>query len=945
MLKPVTTLKQWAVLVLLVLCAAGVTAQVKLNDRIPMDPKVKTGKLPNGLTYYIRQNKKPEQKVELRLVLNAGAINEDDDQQGLAHMAEHMAFNGTKNFKKNEIVSFLQNIGVGFGSDLNAYTAFDQTVYILPIPTDKPGNLESGFQILEDWAHNVSYLTDDINNERNIIIEEGRQGKSADERMFKKIYPVLFQGSKYANRLPIGLESLIKTFPPDAMRRYYKDWYRPNLMAVIVVGDVDPAKAEAMIRKHFTGLKNPVKERKREYADVPAYTTNKAAVITDKEATTYTVSLNYSPFKTTPTVTVADYRKDLIKNLFISLVNQRLGELVQKENPPYLMSQSSLSSYARGYAQFSAFAAAGTGDVSRSLKAMLEEIERVKRYGFTAAELKRIQLNFLANYERAYNNRDKTESGSYTEEYINLFLEQSPSPGIAKEFEYAKAMVPTITVEEVNAFSNELKKHSKYVVYVTGPESAAGTLPSEQQLLNIVDGAAKADVKPYEEKNLGENLLKEMPKAGTVTNKTTNAKLGTTELTLSNGLKVTLKPTDYKNDQILMASSAFGGKDNFDAPADKYNAEYFSAVVPTMGMGDFSPLDLRKMLAGKAVGVKVNVSGYSHGLSGSSSVKDLETLFQLVYLQMTAPRKDMELFNSFLQRNKSQFANINANPQAYFVDSLYKVLYNNNPKTPIQVPHSEFFDQISVDRCIEIYKTLFGNAAGTGFVFTGSFKESEIIPFIEKYIASLPVTGKPMQVVDNKVRMIAGANEFKMDRGTDPKSLIVALYGGETPYSEDMALKAAAVSEVLNIRIIEELREKIQGIYGGGSSASLEKYPYNAYSFMLQLPCGPEKADTLVKAVKKEIKELTEKGIDNSYLDKVKKQWIEGYKANFKDNGTWLGQLLDVQIEGTDGDRFLNYEKYVNALTVKDVQEAAKLIFGGKNSFYAILMPERAGSK
>ncbi|MGN6418885.1 MAG: M16 family metallopeptidase [Pseudobacter sp.] len=938
--KPVTTLTQWAFLILMVLCTVGVTAQVKLTDRIPLDPKVKTGVLPNGLKYYIRQNKKPEQKVELRLVLNAGSIQEDDDQQGLAHMGEHMAFNGTKHFKKNEIVSFLQNIGVGFGSDLNAYTSFDETVYILPIPTDKPGNLESGFQILEDWAHNVSYLDEDINNERNIIIEEGRQGKNADERMFKKIYPELFAGSKYANRLPIGKEDLIRNFPTDAIRRFYKEWYRPNLMAVVVVGDVDPVKAEALVKKHFTRLVNPAKYRKRDYAAVPAYTANKAAVITDKEATTYTVSVNYSAFKTSPMVTVADYRKEQIKNLFSSMISQRLGELTQKENPPFLMAQAGFGSYARGYDAFGAYAAAGTGDVKRSLTALTEELERIKRFGFTAAELERTKKNILTSVEAAYNNRDKAESGGFVDEYVKLFLQNAPSPGIVKEFEYIKSLLPGITIEEVNKFSEELEKlQDKYFVYVTGPESASANLPTQDELLAIVAAAAKADVKPYQEKELGNSLIKELPAAGKVTNRTTNATLGTTELTLSNGITVTLKSTDFKNDQVLVAGTAFGGKNNYGL-ADKFDAEYFASVVPTMGIGEFSPTDLRKVLAGKTAGLKISVSGFTHGLGGSSTVKDLETLFQLIYLQMTAPRKDMELFNSFIQRNKSQFANLAANPEAAFADSMYNTIYQRNPLAPIRVPKVEYFDKINLDRCIAIYKELFGNAAGMHFVFTGSFKESDLTPFIEQYLASLPVNGKGLEIVDNKVRVISGEHTFNMNKGTEQKSLILAFYTGETPYSPDMNMKVNALSEVLNLRIIEELREKIQGIYGGGSSGSLEKYPYNAYSFMVQLPCGPDKADTLVKALKKEIADLVAKPIDNSYLDKVKKQWIEGYKASYKENGTWLSQLMDAKLNGGNMERFLNYEKLVNALTVADVQEAAKLVFGGKNEFFAILMPE-----
>lgn len=387
---------RWLLLLMGVFVLQHAAAQLNTQGKLPVDAKVKIGKLPNGLTYYIRQNKKPEQKVELRLVLNAGSIQEDDDQQGLAHMAEHMAFNGTTHYKKNEIVSFLQNIGVGFGNDLNAYTSFDETVYILPIPTDKPGNLEKGFQVLEDWAHNVTYLDDDINGERAIILEESRMGKGANDRIFRKIYPHLFEGSKYAKRLPIGIDSIIKNFPVNNIRRFYKEWYRPDLMAVIVVGDIDPLKAEAMVKKHFTGLTNPGTERKREYADVPPYTSSKAMVVTDKEATNYRVAINYPATKKEASVTVGDYRKDLIEQMFVSMLNERLQELSQKENPPFLYAGADFDSYARGYQSFNAMAAAGTGDVQRATNVLAEEIERVKRFGFTAAELERAKKSTLA---------------------------------------------------------------------------------------------------------------------------------------------------------------------------------------------------------------------------------------------------------------------------------------------------------------------------------------------------------------------------------------------------------------------------------------------------------------------------------------------------------------------------------------------------------------------
>ncbi len=939
MMYSLRVLNRWLLLLVGIFVIQYATAQLNMESKLPVDAKVKIGKLDNGLTYYIRQNKKPEQKVELRLVLNAGSILEDEDQQGLAHMAEHMAFNGTTRFKKNDIVSFLQDIGVGFGNDLNAYTGFDETVYILPIPTDKPGNLDKGFQVLEDWAHNVTYLDDDINGERAIILEESRMGKGANERIFRKVYPRLFEGSKYAKRLPIGVDSIIKNFPVNNIRRYYKEWYRPDLMAVVVVGDIEVAKAEAMVKKHFSGLTNPANARKREYADVPSYTSSQAMVVTDKEATGYRVAFNYPAFKKESAVTVSDYRKDLIEQMFVSMLNERLQELTQKENPPFIYGGADFESYARGYQSFNAMAAAGTGDIQKATNALAEEIERVKRFGFTAAELQRAKKTMLAHYESTFNNRAKTESADYVEEYLNNFLTQEPIPGIEKEFEYAKAMLPAITLDEVNAVSKSIKDQQNLFVYMSGPEAKDSMpLPTEKELLAIIDAKAKADIKPYEEKAIATNLLSKEPKAGKVLAITKNAILGTTDYKLSNGVTVTLKPTDFKNDQIIMGATRPGGKNSYGL-ADKFNAEYMTAVTGAMGVGNFSPTDMGKALAGKTVNVSPVFTTISDGFRGSSSVKDLETMFQLTYLHCTAPRGDTALFRAFVQRNKLQFAMIGANPQAAFVDTMYKTLFDNNPLAQVIVPNSAYFDKISYDRVLQIHKERFGDLSGMHFVFAGSFKESDIKPLIEKYIAGLPATGKKFTITDNKVRPISGRKTFILNKGKEDKSLILAFYSGEIPYSEDLDLKAQALSEVLNIRIIEELREKIQGIYGGGTSADVGKYPYPNYNFVVQLPCGPEKVDTLVKAIKKEFSEMIAKGCDTTYLNKVKKQWLEQHKLNSKDNGFWVERILQYKLQGGNADRFVHYEKYVKMLTPGDIQQAAKLLLNG-NEFLAIQMPE-----
>jgi zinc protease len=920
---------------------SSVYAQQNLNDTLPVDPNVKIGKLSNGLTYYIRQNKKPEQKVELRLVVNAGSVLEDADEQGLAHLSEHMAFRGTTHFKKNDIISFLQSIGVGFGNDLNANTSFDQTIYILPIPTDKPGNIEKGFEILEDWAHNVSYDSEDIDAERPVVLEESRLGKGANERMYRKIYPEIFAGSLYGSRLPIGLDSIVKNASYATVRRFYKDWYRPDLMAVIVVGDINPGEAEKLIKEHFEQLKNPVNERPRIHPPVPPYKSDEAKVVTDKEATSYSIIVNYSAEPLAPIVTLGDYKNDLAKDIFTTLFNERLRELTQKENPPFLYAYTDFGSFARGYESFSSTIGIGNNDATKALAAFEEELERVKKYGFTKPELDRAKSNLSTEMERTYNERTKTESANYVSEYIENFLSKEPIPGIENENKYYKELLPQISIENVNEVTKKLQEGSKQFVALLGPEPAAGKkLPSDSDLLATIASVQKMDIKPYEEKAVASSLLSTVPKPGKITASKSNATLGTTEFTLSNGVTVTIKPTEFKNDQILMSAVRAGGKNNYGLK-DKYNAEYATAVVSSMGVGNFSPTDLQKFMSGKTVNVNPVFTNITEGMSGSSSVKDLESMLQLDYLYFTAPRLDTSLFRSYIQKNKAQVAFLSANPQVVFIDSLYKTLYHNDPLAPVAIPRSEYFDQINLNRLMEIYKQRFGNAYDMHFTFVGNFKESDLKPLIEKYIASLPSSPKKFAFIDNKVRPAKGTIDFRVYKGKEQKSLIVGVYTGEVPYSEALDLKADAISKILNIRIIEELRQKIQGIYGGGTQAQFEKFPYSHYTFFLQLPCGPEKVDTLLYAAHKEIEDLVKNGPSKENLDKVKQEWLEQYKVDIKENGTWLSELQSFNFPGDNPDYFINYEKYVKALTPKDIQDAAKILLTTKNVITGVMMPEK----
>lgn len=933
--------KQCNLLVVAMLLLFSSNAQFNLKASLPFDAKTKTGKLSNGLTYYIRQNQKPENKVELRLVVNAGSILEDNDQQGLAHFTEHMAFNGTRNFKKNELVNFLQSIGVEFGADLNAYTGFDETVYILPIPLTDTANYRKGMLVLQDWASGISFDNKQIDEERSVILEESRLGKGAEDRMFRKIYPKQYEGSRYALRLPIGKDSLLKTFKYEAIKRFYKDWYRPDLMAVIVVGDIDVAATENMIRQYFGGLKNPANPRPRIKATVPGRTKNDAMVVTDKEATNYQIELNYSTVKTTPTVTLSDYRKNnMIKNLFTSLLNQRMNELTQSANPPFLFAGGNFGSYARDHEAFNSFAIASQKGTDTALHAVLTEIERVKKFGFTQGELDRAKKQQLAAIEKVYNNKDKTESALFVQEYVQHFLQAEPSPGIEAEYQYKKELMPGIRLEEVNALANELKQNEKVFVSIQGPDKAEIKLPGKTALLAAVENSGKLPVKPYEEKSIASSLLKTIPAAGTLISEKKSELLGITELQYSNGTRVVVKPTNYKQDEMILTGFRKGGTSVYGA-ADKYSANYATQAIQQMGIGEFSPVDLRKFMAGKNASAGLSVNAITARVNGNSTVKDVESMFQMMYLNFTQIRKDEALFNGWKDKQKSQVQFMMADPTTAFIDSVYKTLYAGNPLAPSAVPNAADFDKINLDRSIEIFKELTGDASEFTFILVGNVDLEAAKPLLATYIGSLPSKGKPGAIFDNGVRIAKGVKELSFYKGKEAKSFIFNVYSGEVPYTEDLALQTEMLTEVLNIKIIEELREKIGGIYGGGIGGSVNKYPFEGYTLALQLPCGPENVDKLKKAAAEEIEKIKTNGPEQKDLDKVKKALLEKHTVNMKDNRYWSNVLQGVYLMNSDPQRVFDFEKIVNGVSIEDIKKTANLLFNGKNVLNSVLYPEK----
>ncbi|HEX5341393.1 MAG TPA: insulinase family protein [Duganella sp.] len=922
------------------LAQADDLSPLQLSDKIPVGPQVKVGKLANGLTYYIQKNGRPEKKLELRLVVKAGSILEDEDQQGLAHFTEHMAFNGSTHFKRNELVSYLQSIGVKFGADLNAYTSFDETVYILPIPTDKKEVVEQGFQVLEDWAHGLSFNDEDIDSERGIVLEELRLGKGVDDRMNKVVLPKVLNGSRYAERMPIGKEEILKTFKYEAVKRFYRDWYRPDLMAVVAVGDIEPAEAQRLIEQHFNKLQNPAKPRPRDYAKIPERQDSEGIVFTDKEVSANTVYIRY-PIQSWPAgETVGDYRQKLIEGMYSFILSQRMYELTQQANPPFLQGGSGMNKIVRGYRSFGAGAVLGKGGATPAINALVQEDQRARQYGFTASEVERAKKGMLRNYERMYNERDKSDSSGFAAEYIRNFLEQESIPGTAAEYRYAAELIPGITRQEVNEAARAAipENQSKLVIYA-GVDKPGVVQPKADELVAIAGAAEKIAVKPLEEKVYATQLMPSLPKAGSIVSEKVNAKIGITELTLSNGVKVVLKPTDFNNDQVILGGLRYGGW-SLLPDSDVFAAHYASSIVGQMGVLNYTPNDLVKVLAGKSVSSAASVSSLNESVGGSSGSSDVEALLQLVYLQMTQPRKDAAIYSAYVDRQRELAQNNLARPESVFADTVTATLYNNSPRV-LRAAKPADFDQLALDRVLDIYNSRMSSARDFTFFIVGSFEVGKLKPLIATYLASLPVGEIPVAFKDEGVRPIKGVVKKEVHAGSEPKSTISLSFTGEVEYSRAARMRLQALVEVMNIKLIETLREKMGAMYSGGMSGTMNRIPYGNYAINASLPCAPENVDKVLAATFAEIDKIKQNGAEEADLNKVKAAWIKGYRKGLRENGYWMAALQNAFFNNTNPEDILSYESRVNSMTVADLKEAAQRYFDTNNYLQVVLYPEK----
>ena len=906
------------------------------DARLPLDPAVRHGKLPNGLTWYVRANRYPEHRAELRLVVNAGSVLEDDDQLGLAHFVEHMAFNGTRRFEKQALVDFIEGLGMRFGAHLNASTSFDETIYQLQIPTDSAGVFPRALDILEDWAKDISFQAEEIDRERGVVVEEWRLGLGAESRMFDKQLPVLLAGSRYATRLPIGDKRTLETFPHDVLTRFYRDWYRPDLMAVMAVGDFDADSVAAMIRSRFAALPRRANSRPRPNPVAPTSDTTLVAVATDPEATSSRVTVAWRLPERDPGTTAA-FRAMLVSDLHDLILNQRLDELTRRENPPYIGAGAGRGRFVRPVLFASLGVAVPDGGLERGLEAAATEAERVRRHGFTSTELDRAREEFLRAYERAWAEREKTPSNALIGEYVSHFLEGVPATGIAREFELAQAMIPGITLAEVNQAGQEASGSRGRILLVNAPEKQGIERPDGASLLGALEGVASKEVAEYADLVGSEPLVPSPPQPGRITAETKDAVLGTTEWSLSNGVRVLLKPTDFKADEVLLSAWSPGGASL--APDRDWLSDAFAApLVGLGGLGTFDATTLQKKLAGKVAAVEASITMTQEGLSGSASPRDLETLFQLVWLRMTAPRADTTAFRAFVGNVRSAIANRGADPDAVFSDTLSVTLSSHHPRTRPITP--ERIDSLDLGAAWSFYRDRYADASDFTFAIVGAFKLDSIRPLVERWLGALPAIQRKETWRDPGIESPRGVVERVVRKGVEPRGRTQIVFTGPLPYSRKDRAVIRGLGSALEIRLRELLREALGGTYDVSVYGSVTRVPREEYSVGIGFSSAPERTDELVRTVFATIDTFRTAGPSEREILKVVEAEARARETALRQNGYWLGQITYISQTGDPPEPVVDPRGDGALLTRTALREMARRILDPANYIRVTLLPE-----
>jgi zinc protease len=908
-----------------------------LKQMPPIDPKVRTGILPNGMHYYIRANKIPEKRGEFYIANNVGAILEDDDQNGLAHFTEHMSFNGTDHFPKKGILDYLATIGVKFGTNVNAGTSLDQTVFnVSNVPLRREGILDSALMILRDWSHYVSFEDNEIDLERGVILEEWRMYGSAAERMSNKLAPIIYKGSKYAKRDVIGDTAILKHFKYETIKNFYHKWYRPDLQALIIIGDFDENVVEAKIKKLFSVIpkvENPVA---REEYPVPDNTEPLIGTATDKEATSTSVDVRCKHDITKESDKNLGYmRLQLIRNLINNMFGKRMSELSRKENPPFIFAFSYYGGYTRTKDAFTGTAQAANNEVIKALNALLTEMERMKRFGFIESEFERAKADLIKNNESRYMDRDKRKNRELVYPNVSNFLINNPNPGIEFDYAFAKTMIPGITLQELNTEAEKYFTDENMVVTVTGPEKEGITIPTEADIKKVLAKYKSAKIDPYVDQLAGKKLIEKEPVAGKVVKTSFNKVFGTTEWVLSNGMKIVFRPSDIKEDELLVTGFREGGM-SLLKEENLPSAMLLGDAISQMGVGGFSTTDLEKLMSGKRINLRISISEERDIVSGRVSPKDLETALQLVYLYFTQPRWDATDYKTWMEKMKANYINAESDPRKAFKDTVSLMMANHNSRV---IPMSyKVLGKVSLEKLQIIYKDRFSDPGNFTFEFAGKIDPEKVKPLFEKYLAALPSVKRIQAYKDNGIRPPKGEvkRDFKHE-STTPRTSVYVNYSGSSPYSADDRILGAALRHVLELRYIESIREDEGGAYSIRVQYNLNKLPVPCFSMIVSFETDPVKADKLIGIVYKEINKMLENGPSEADLQKAKEYFLKQRQEDMKENSWWLGRMDDYYFYNLD---FLTgYDDKVNALNVQSLHDYAKKVLTQGNLVQVVMRP------
>lgn len=914
-------------------------AQKEAADQsvLPLDPKVKVGKLENGMTYYIRQNAKPENRVELTLAVYAGSILEEDDQQGLAHMLEHMAFNGTKNFEKHEIINFLESIGMKFGPEVNAYTSFDETVYGIKVPLDKPEYLEKGLLVLHDWASGISLEDEEIAKESGIIEEEWRMGQGANDRMRRQYFPVLLENSLYADRLPIGTMEVVKSKNFEPIKRFYKDWYRPDLMAVIVVGDIDPAKVEKQVGELFSKIPAAVNPKPRKEFSVPDHPDTKAVVATDKEAQQTMVQVYYK-HPQMKLNTHDEYRQSIVHSLYNQMINARLQELMVQENPPFLYGFSGYTSFLADKDAYIMFAMTKPERLRESLVNVYRENERVKKFGFTKTELEREKKSLLKNIEKAYNERNNTNSESFVNEYVQHFLPpHQAAPGIEYEFKLHQQYIPEITLDEINQLANEWLKPENRVIIAMGPETSEANYPSSEELISLLDHADVSDLTAYEDKTSDLPLVPKKPEPGKVVKVKKDKKLGTETWTMSNGAKVVIKQTDFKADEVLFRAYSLGGY-SVESDENDMSAKMAAEIQMEMGLGTYDKIQLEKYLSDKSVSLTPYINELSEGFNGRTSPKDMETMLELVYMNFQSPRKDETAFRSWKTRTEGMLENSSLSPEQVFRDSLRVIMSNKHRRA--RPTTLETLAEVELGKANYIFRNRFSDPSNFTYYFVGNIDMATFKPLVETYIGGLPQIRKEETYKNLLIEKPLGKVDKTIYKGLEHKTVVYMNYHNKFDYTDLDLIKLDLVGKILSTRLLETIREEESGVYSIGAYPSPTHFPVSEFDVVVYFGCNPENAQNLINIVQKQVNMFSQSGPSAEELDKAIQKSLREKEAGVKENRYWLNKLYDFDYNQKNVKDFMKYEKTLKKVTSADIQQAFVKYFGHENLAIIKLMPE-----